>query len=194
VNPRPEIVLPPGFALRIDYDPESSPASLLITAYRDDAPVGQAHVDPREVGQRLRLEVEGGSDGPVPGGLPRLRLTPQRGMRAIPMEAVRETVPAREPGERSPHPAMAALHEMARDGSLGPECRYDTDNPRAMNALVWLKGGSAVVLPDPVVEGEPRWTRVQRLARAFSTAAADLLGTPLRNPLRLRDVEGLAES
>jgi hypothetical protein len=115
-------------------------------------------------------------------------------MRAIPMEAVRETVPAREPGERSPHPAMAALHEMARDGSLGPECRYDTDNPRAMNALVWLKGGSAVVLPDTVVEGEPRWTRVQRLARAFSTAAADLLGTPLRNPLRLRDVEGLAES
>jgi hypothetical protein len=32
VNLRPEIVLPPGFALRIDYDPESSPASLLITA------------------------------------------------------------------------------------------------------------------------------------------------------------------
>ena len=29
VNPRPEIVLPPGFALRIDYDPESVPASLL---------------------------------------------------------------------------------------------------------------------------------------------------------------------
>lgn len=194
MNPRPEIVLPPGFALRIDYDPESSPASLLITAYRDDAPVGQAHVDPREVGQRLRLDVEAGSDRPMEDGAPRLRLTPQRGMRAILMEAVREPVPAPEAPEVSPHPAMAALHEMARDGSLGRECHYDTDNPRAMNALVWLKGGSAVVLPDTVIEGEPRWTRMQRVVRAFSSAAADLLGTPLRNPLRLRDVEGLAES
>ena len=62
VNPRPEIVLPPGFALRIDYDPESSPASLLITAYHDDAPVGQAHLDPRDVGRRLRLDVEATDD------------------------------------------------------------------------------------------------------------------------------------
>jgi hypothetical protein len=198
VNPRPEIVLPPGFALRIDYDPESSPASLLITAYRDDAPVGQAHVDPREVGQRLRLEVELGGDVSRDERATRLRLTPQRAMRAIVMEAVTQPVPAREPPpsaeEPVPHPAMAALHELARDGELVDECHYDTDNPRASNALVWLRGGQAVVLPDDVVETEARWTRMQRALRTFSTAAVDLLGIPLRNPLRLRDVDGLAES
>jgi hypothetical protein len=198
VNPRPEIVLPPGFALRIDYDPESSPASLLITAYRDDAPVGQAHVDPREVGQRLRLEVESGGDGVRGERQPRLRLTPQRAMHAIVMEAVKEPAPSAEPSPSAdqppPHPAMAALHELARDGALEDECHYDTDNPRAMNALVWLKSGTAVVLPDHVVEGERRWVRMQRALRAFSTVAVDLLGSPLRNQLRLRDVDGLAES
>jgi len=198
VNPRPEIVLPPGFALRIDYDPESSPASLLITAYRDDAPVGQAHVDPREVGQRLRLEVESGGDGVRDERLPRLRLTPQRAMHAIVMEAVKEPAPSAEPSPSAdrppPHPAMAALHELARDGALEDECHYDTDNPRAMNALVWLKSGTAVVLPDAVVEGERRWVRMQRALRAFSTVAVDLLGSPLRNQLGLRDVNGLAES
>jgi hypothetical protein len=191
VNPRPEIVLPPGFALRIDYDPESSPASLLITAYRDDAPVGQAHVDPREVGQRLRLEIETGGDGPE-AERPRLRLTPQRGMRAIVMDVVHGPPPVTD--EQAHHPAMAAVHELAREGSLGDECHYDTDNPRAMNALVWLQGGSAVVLPDAVVEGHTRSPWMQRALRAFSLAAVDLLGMPLRNPLRLRDVDGLAES
>lgn len=198
MNPRPEIVLPPGFALRIDYDPESSPASLLITAYRDDAPVGQAHVDPREVGQRLRLDVEAGGDGSLDERALRLRLTPQRAMRAIQMEAVKEPVPSPErapsPSEPTAHPAMAALHELARDGALEDECHYDTDNPRAMNALVWLKGGTAVVLPDDVVEREARWSRMQRVLRAFSMAAVDLLGTPLRSPVRLRDVDGLVES
>ena len=219
MNPRPEIVLPPGFALRIDYDPASSPASLLITAYRDDAPVGQAHVDPREVGQRLRLEVDGVADGAAEQAIPRLRLTPQRGMRAIVMNAVHEPTSERErhaageepadspllrneaPGPlpshvvgEAPHAAMAALHELARDGALEDECHYDTDNPRAMNALVWLKCGTAVVLPDAAMDGEPRWTRMQRALRAFSTAAVDLVGNPLRNPLRLRDVDGLAES
>ncbi|HEX5972048.1 MAG TPA: hypothetical protein VFY85_08990 [Gemmatimonadaceae bacterium] len=198
MNPRPEIVLPPGFALRIDYDPESSPASLLITAYRDDAPVGQAHVDPREVGQRLRLEVEPGGDGARDEPGARLRLTPQRAMRAIMMDAVTSSVPPHEPPPSaeapSPHPAMAALHELAREGELVDECHYDTDNPRAMNALVWLKGGMAVVLPDDVMEEEARWARMQRVLRSFSVAAVDLLGIPLRNPLRLRDVDGLAES
>jgi hypothetical protein len=198
VNPRPEIVLPPGFALRIDYDPQSSPASLLITAFRDDAPVGQAHVDPREVGQRLRLDVEAGVDVSREGQVPRLRLTPQRAMHAIMMEAVREPDPSPglSPSAEAPsaHPAMAALHELARDGALKDECHYDTDNPRAMNALVWLKGGSAVVLPDAVVEGDTRSPWMQRALRAFSLAAVDLLGMPLRNPLRLRDVDGLAES
>ena len=47
MSPRPEIVLPPGFALRIDYDPESSPASLLITAYRDDV-VGRRYPSENE--------------------------------------------------------------------------------------------------------------------------------------------------
>jgi hypothetical protein len=99
VTPRPEIVLPPGFALRIDYDPASSPASLLITAYLDDAPVGQAHLDPRAVGQRLRLEVAN-PDGPATSGSvarePKLRLTPQGAMTAIEMEAVRAPAPQRE--------------------------------------------------------------------------------------------------
>lgn len=197
MNPRPEIVLPPGFALRIDYDPESSPASLLITAYRDDAPVGQAHVDPREVGQRLRLEVEPGGDDSRDERAARLRLTPQRAMRAIMMEAVPPVSPHESRPQAdapTPHPAMAALHELAREGGLVDECHYDTDNPRAMNALVWLKGGVAVVLPDDVVEEEARWTRMQRMLRSFSVAAVDLLGIPLRNPLRLRDVDGLAES
>jgi hypothetical protein len=63
-----------------------------------------------------------------------------------------------------------------------------------MNALVWLKDGAAVVLPDAVVERDARWSRMQRALRTFSMAAVDLLGTPLRNPVRLREVDGLAES
>ena len=218
MNPRPEIVLPPGFALRIDYDPESSPASLLITAYRDDAPVGQAHVDPREVGQRLRLEVELG-DGAQGERAPRLRLTPQRAMRAILLEAVQESAPpraqpaSREPtpsaagnsageavavalavGQPSPVAAMTVLHALAREGALKDECRYDSETPRAMNAVVCLEGGASVVLPDELAADEARWSRVQRALRVISTAAVDLLGTPLRNPLRLRGADGLAES
>lgn len=190
MNPRPEIVLPPGFALRIDYEPESSPASLLITAYRDDAPVGQAHLDPREVGQRLRLEVET-SGATSNADEPRLRLTPQRAMRAIVMDAVHEPAPPREllpPVEPEPpaHAAMTALHALARDAALD-DCRdYDTESPHATNALVWLDNGTAVVLPDREPETERPWTRMQRAMRAFSVAAVDLLG----NPLRLRDADG----
>jgi hypothetical protein len=159
VTPRPEIVLPPGFALRIDYDPESSPASLLITAYRDDAPVGQAHLDPREVGRRLRLEVE--SDGATsPAHCPRLRLTPQRAMRAIVMDAAQEPAPPRElpPVEPPEHPAMTALRVLALEGAFD-ECAGR-------------------------VEERP-WVRVHRAVRSFAVAAADLLG----NPLRLRDAD-----
>jgi len=190
VNPRPEIVLPPGFALRIDYDPESSPASLLITAYRDDAPVGQAHVDPRDIGHRLRLDVEAGVDGAGTSHETRLRLTPQRAMRAIVMSAVHAPAPEREqppPVEASAaHPAMAALHEMARDGALEDDCQYDTANPHAANALVWLNDGTAVVLPEELPETERPWVRVHRALRALSVAAVDLFG----NPLRLRDADG----
>ena len=239
VNPRPEIVLPPGFALRIDYDPESSPASLLITAYRDEAPVGQAHVDPREVGLRLRLDVADETTSASSAHELRLRLTPQRAQRAIVMEAVREPAPPRErvdaveaastlpaqtaapqlpamraqPAvpEQSPiltprsHPALEALHELARDGVPEDLDGYDVHGPRARNALVWLDNGTAVVLPSgsnprPLhslatrvgrqvreeVAGEERsWWRVQRALRALSGLAADLLG----NPLRLRDAE-----
>jgi hypothetical protein len=190
VNPRPEIVLPPGFALRIDYDPESSPASLLITAYRDDAPVGQAHVDPRDVGHRLRLDVDAGDVATATTDEPRLRLTPQRAMRAIVMRAVHEPAPPREvppPVQVPPmHPAMAALHELARDGVLADAGDYDTESPRATNALVWLDNGSAVVLPDDALQAERAWTRMQRTLRALSVAAVDLLG----NPLRLREADG----
>ncbi len=179
MNPRPEIVLPPGFALRIDYDPESSPASLLITAYRDDAPVGQAHVDPREVGQRLRLEVDENGVSSA-ARHPRLRLTPQRAMRAIVMSEVHRPAPSRElpatagkqvelvhegsspAGDSPEHPAMLALREMALEGA------FDDFADRA--------------------EERP-WSRVQRAIRTFSVAAADLLG----NPLRLRDADADAD-
>lgn len=214
VNPRPEIVLPPGFALRIDYDPAASPASLLITAYRDDAPVGQAHVDPREVGLRLRLELE--DDAAAQPHEPRLRLTPSRAVRAIVMGAVQEPMPPREvlapsadpqvaaPPEvhsepvrkarherrtdspAQPHAALAALHELAREGALvANENVAEDDSQRTLNALVWLQNGSAVVLPsqDPKPE-EPALSPLQRAFRVLS-GAAELLA----NPLRSRDAE-----
>ena len=162
VNSRPEIVLPPGFALRIDYDPDSSPASLMITAYHDDAPVGQAHVNPREVGQRLRLEVAA-DDARASERTLRLRLTPQRAMRAIEMSAVTKSAPPREqppPPEELPasraaaaiheapaHHAMSAVHELAREGALVQSHAYTTRGPRVTNALVWLGNGMALVLP-----------------------------------------------
>ena len=177
VNPRPEIVLPPGFALRIDYDPESSPASLLITAYRDDAPVGQAHLDPREVGQRLRLEVA--TDDAVAQGTneQRLRLTPQRALRAIVMDAVHEPAPPRElqPSIEAPRaspreiaavpdapalPAMEVLRELAREGAFDEDGDADTERP---------------------------WSRIQRALRMISGIATDLLG----DPLRLRPADAL---
>jgi hypothetical protein len=189
VNPRPEIVLPPGFALRIDYDPAASPASLLITAYRDETPVGQAHVDPREVGLRLRLEL---ADGPEVADAPepRLRLTPSRAMRAIMMSAVQEPVPPREvvtlPAEPAveSQAALAALQELARDGALGAaEASCDDEDQRPLNALVWLENGSALVLPS--VEPRPEQAALSPLKRALRTlaGAAELLA----GPLRLRD-------
>jgi len=190
VNPRPEIVLPPGFALRIDYDPESSPASLLITAYQDDAPVGQAHLDPRAVGHRLRLDVEASNGAGDGAPETRLRLTPQGAMHAILMSAVHEPTPQRElpapADEPHAHPAMAALHELARDGVLEDDCHYDTASPHATNALVWLDNGTAVVLPDQLLDTERPWARVHRALRALSVVAVDLFG----NPLRLRDADG----
>lgn len=195
VKPRPEIVLPPGFALRIDYDPTSSPASLLITAYRDDAPVGQAHLDPREVGHRLRLDVE--QDDATTSGTERearLRLTPQRAVQAIVMSAVHVPAPPREappveppPVEPPPaHPAMAAVQALARTGALADAGHHGARRPHNTNALVWLNDGTAVVLPEPAMPGEHPWTRVQRALRTLSVAAVDLLG----NPLRLRDADG----
>ena len=185
-------MLPPGFALRIDYDPEASPASLLITAYRDETPVGQAHVDPREVGLRLRLELEA-DVGSAQAREPRLRLTPSRATRAIVMGAVQEPVPAREIPVTPPEPhleshaALAALQELARDGALGTaEISLDDDEERPLNALVWLEDGSAVVLPStqPKPE-EPALSPIQRALRALSGAAELLAG-----PLRLRDEAG----
>jgi hypothetical protein len=180
VNPRPEIVLPPGFALRIDYDPESSPASLLITAYRDDAPVGQAHVAPRDVGHRLRLELEmEPTDAAETLSAPRLRLTPQRAMRAILMEAVRAPVQPREllPRIEEPldiesrdivselsaaeerattPPGLTALQELTRDGALRHAPMHDgREGIHAPNALVWLNNGTAVVLPCPPPGARP---------------------------------------
>lgn len=211
MNPRPEIVLPPGFALRIDYDPAASPESLLITAYRDATPVGQAHVDPREVGLRLRLDLED-ADAASASDEPRLRLTPSRAMRAIAMGAVQQPVPPREvvaPAVESraespveavsgpvaesgallheePHAALAALHELAREGALGANVpRMGDETQRPLNALVWLENGSALVLPsrEPKPE-EPSLTPFQRALRALSSAAE-----LLTNPLHLREAE-----
>ena len=199
-------MLPPGFALRIDYDPAASPASLLITALRDETVVGQAHVDPREVGLRLRLELAEG----VPADradASQLRLTPQRAMHAIRMDAVttpRPTV-ATSPGTdtalhssasdapatastAAAEEAMAALHELARGGQLHArtEQTEDIGPQRPLNALVWLDHGRALVLPAPEAEPEEQpWARVQRAIRAVSEAAAELL----RDPLRLREAE-----
>jgi len=215
VNPRPEIVLPPGFALRIDYDPESSPASLLITAYHDDAPVGQAHVNPRDVGQRLRLDVEAENESAASDRALRLRLTPQRAMRAIEMSAVTQPVPSRElvpqPEESSAsqvaalepglaaHPAMSAVHELARDSALGESGVWATRARHGTNAIVWLGNGKAVVLPsaepseslttlvaragrqlrDELTIEEGTWSGMHRALRALS-GAVDLLVNPLR--------------
>jgi len=178
VNPRPEIVLPPGFALRIDYDPESSPASLLITAYRDDAPVGQAHLDPREVGQRLRLEVDLDDAAASGASEQRLRLTPQRAMRAIVMGAVHEPAPPR------------ALHPPAEEGvavTRASEVVPDAHTPPAMEVLRELaRAGAFDECVD--VDGERPWSRIQRVLRAISGVAVDLLGDPLR--LRAAEVAG----
>ena len=190
VNPRPEIVLPPGFALRIDYDPDSSPASLLITAYRDDAPVGQAHVDPRDVGHRLRLELEMEATGATSTvSEPRLRLTPQRAMRAILMEAVREPVPPREMlprveespdmvasavvSESSPavdvvpaHPSLTALQEVTRDiVRRDAPPHYGREGFHAPNTLVWLDNGTAVVLPSAPPPTRPLATVAAHVGR-----------------------------
>ncbi len=191
MNPRPEIVLPPGFALRIDYDPAASPASLLITAYRDEMPVGQAHVDPREVGLRLRLELADGPDV-APSAEPRLRLTPSRAMRAIMMSAVQEPVPPRdvvlppaEPNLES-HAALVALQALTREKAFGDaETFSDVEEQRPVNALVWLENGTAVVLPsvEPRLEA-PALSPIQRVLRSLTSAAELVAG-----PLRLRDAE-----
>ena len=214
VNPRPEIVLPPGFALRIDYDPESSPASLLITAYHDDAPVGQAHVNPRDVGPRLRLDVEA-ENGTAADRSMRLRLTPHRAMRAIEMSAVTTPAPPREllpkadeaPAtqaaavvpETTMHPAMSALHDLAREGALAESDGWTSPGRYGTNALVWLGDGKAIVLPsagtseslstlvaragrqlrDELTVEDGPWSRMQRALHALS-GAVDLLANPLR--------------
>lgn len=191
VNPRPEIVLPPGFALRIDYDPAASPASLLITAFRDETPVGQAHVNPREVGLRLRLELAD-DVGVAQEKEPRLRLTPSRATRAILMSAVQEPVPSREVEVRpvepplESHAALSALQKLARDQALEPADHFlDDAEQRPLSELVWLEDGSAVVLPSgqPKPE-EPVLSPIHRAFRALS-GAAELLASPLR----LRDAE-----
>ena len=191
VNPRPEIVLPPGFALRIDYDPAASPASLLITAFRDETPVGQAHVNPREVGLRLRLELAD-DVGVAQENEPRLRLTPSRATRAILMSAVQEPVPSREVEVRpvepplESHAALSALQKLARDQALETADHFlDDAEQRPLSELVWLEDGSAVVLPSgqPKPE-EPVLSPIHRAFRALS-GAAELLASPLR----LRDAE-----
>ena len=178
MNPRPEIVLPPGFALRIDYDPESSPASLLITAYRDDAPVGQAHLDPREVGHRLRLEVDADDVTARGASEQRLRLTPQRALRAIVMGAVHEPAPPREL-----LPPLEARVATTRETAAV----LDAPTPPAMAVLRELAREGAFDDCDDAGEERP-WSRFQRALQAISGVAVDLLGDPLR--LRAAEAAG----
>lgn len=183
MNPRPEIVLPPGFSLRIDYDPASSPSSLIVTAFHGDAPVGQVHLDPREVGLRLRLDVETpltpASDGSLPSE-PRLRLTP-RNSRAIEMGAVRAEL-------------ADVAEQRGETGAVEPYRSQDEDcspGPHSANSVVWLENGTAVVLPS-WDEVEPARARTGLLdaIRAAAAAALGLLSSPL--PLPALEPEGWA--
>ena len=221
VNLRPEIVLPPGFSLRIDYDPARSPASLTVTAFQDDTPVGQAHLNPREVGLRLRLEVK--RDDATPAAEPaqrepRLRLTPRNAALAIEMEAIppsatpTEDARAAEPepsatsapvpspptvAEATSHPGMEELYCMARDAAPDSwrrdEWNRHTAPLHASNALVWLENGSAVVLPSvSAPDVEGMRSRVMDALRALTVLATELLSSPLRP--RVLDPPGLASS
>jgi hypothetical protein len=42
-----EIILPPGYSIRIDYDPDKAPVSLTVSVFRDGRWVGAANVSPR---------------------------------------------------------------------------------------------------------------------------------------------------
>lgn len=52
-----EIILPPGFSLRIDYDPDRAPMSLLVSVFHDGEWVGEAHVNPRAAHEGQLQEV-----------------------------------------------------------------------------------------------------------------------------------------
>jgi hypothetical protein len=170
VNPRPEIVLPPGFSLRIDYDPARSPASLTVTAFQDDLPVGQAHLDPREVGLRLRLDVEGGvADTGAPAREPRLRLTPRNAALAIEMEAVHA---ASEPSAPVPAPEASVVSAPVSPGQASLV--------HTPNSVVWLEDGTAVILPSADPPAEPSaMPRLRELLHTVSERASGLLSSPL---------------
>jgi hypothetical protein len=200
VNPRPEIVLPPGFSLRIDYDPAASPTSLVVTAFKDERPVGQARLDPRQVGPRLRLDVEalGSMSGEPAPREPRLRLTPHDSSRAIEMGRVEREVlvePDRE-GARPPE-ERTVLAETARETRTLPSARRWAPEPRrgiastALNAIVWLENGNAVVLPSAdAPEPAGVGSGIGEALRSLAERAAELLTGPLR--LRGLEPEGWA--
>jgi hypothetical protein len=52
-----EIILPPGYSLRIDYDPEKAPVSLTVSVFRDGQWIGAANVNPQTARQGQLQEV-----------------------------------------------------------------------------------------------------------------------------------------
>jgi hypothetical protein len=75
-----EIILPPGYSLRIDYDPDRAPVSLTVSVFRDGQWVGAANVNPLAARQGQLQEVvdvltkrsaRPMLDGRVPSDVPR---------------------------------------------------------------------------------------------------------------------------
>jgi hypothetical protein len=52
-----EIILPPGYSIRIDYDPDKAPVSLTVAVFRDGRWIGAANVSPRAAREGQLQEV-----------------------------------------------------------------------------------------------------------------------------------------
>jgi hypothetical protein len=42
----PEIALPPGYSIQLDYDPDASPLTLRVSVFRNEERIGEAHLIP----------------------------------------------------------------------------------------------------------------------------------------------------
>jgi hypothetical protein len=165
VSLRPEIVLPPGCSVRIDYDPDRGQSSLTVRAFRDGAWVGSAHLSPRlahrDKGLQRVIDVltrRGAASVPDGGAEAEFEWPPE----AEPRRAEREQ-PPREPAaplperaeERPPRPMPTSAPRWEAPSSEVFALRADMDlethahasTPSTGNVLVRLPNGTAVVLP-----------------------------------------------